>query len=58
MNSVFICQAKHHDFLSLIKATSGDMLDHHLGKLYFNGSMVIPTADEEINICSPPVGPY
>jgi hypothetical protein len=32
MNSVFIHQEKHHGFLSLIKATSGDIVDLCLGK--------------------------
>jgi hypothetical protein len=58
MNSVFIHQAKHHGFLSPIEATDGDMLDHCLGKLYFNGSTKIPEADRETNIRAPPVKPY
>jgi hypothetical protein len=34
------------------------MLDHHLGKLYFNGGMMIPEAGGEINIRAPSVGLY
>jgi hypothetical protein len=44
MNSFFIRRVKHHGFLLPIKAVSGDMLDHHLGKLYFNGGTMIPKA--------------
>jgi hypothetical protein len=43
-------------FLSPIKAMSRDILDHHLGKLYFNGGTMSPEADGEINIRSLPVG--
>jgi hypothetical protein len=45
-------------FLSPIKAMSGDMLDHHLEKLYFNGGTIISMANREINIHSLPAQPY
>jgi hypothetical protein len=40
-------------FLSTIEVTSGDMLDHCLGELYFNGGTMIPKSDGEINIRAP-----
>jgi hypothetical protein len=55
---MFIHQAKHHGFLSPIKAMNGDIVDLCLGKPYFNGSTMIPKADGEIIICALPVGPY
>jgi hypothetical protein len=58
MNSVFICQAKYHGFLLLIKATSVDIVDLCLGKPYSNGGKMIPKADGEIIIHAPPAGPY
>jgi hypothetical protein len=58
MNQVFILRAKHHVFLSRIKATSGDIEDISLGKPYFNGGTMIPETDGGINICALLVGPY
>jgi hypothetical protein len=55
---VFIPQAKHHGFLSRIKATSRDIEDICLGKPYFNGGTMIPETDGGINIFALPVGPY
>jgi hypothetical protein len=49
---------KHRVVLSLIKATSGDIVNLCLGKPYFNGGTMIPKADGEIIIRAPPVGPY
>ncbi len=58
MNSVFIHQAKHPVFLSLINATSRDIVDLCLGKLYFNGGTMIPKADGGIIILAPLVRAY
>jgi hypothetical protein len=58
MSYVFIPQAKHHGFLSRIKATSGDIEDICLGKPYFNGGTMIPKTDGVINIHALPVEPY
>jgi hypothetical protein len=58
INSVFICQAKHHGFLSPTKATSGDILDLCLGRLYFNGSTMITKTDGDITAAAMWVAPY
>jgi hypothetical protein len=55
---VFIPQGKHRGFLSWIKATSRDIEDICLGKPYFNGRMMIPKTDGDINIRALLVGPY
>jgi hypothetical protein len=51
---VFIPGAKHHGFLSRIKATSGVIEDICLGKPYINGGRMIPETDGDINIRAPP----
>ena len=45
-------------FLSLIKATGGDIEDICLGKQYFNGGMMIPKTEGDIYIGAPLIGPY
>ncbi len=55
---MFISQAKHHVYLSEIKATSRDIEDICLGKPCFNGGTMIPETDGDTNIRALPVGPY
>jgi hypothetical protein len=55
---VFKPQAKHHVFLSRIKATSRDIEDICPGKPYFNGGTMIPETDGDMNIRALLIGPY